>query len=259
MNLAALWRLPVLFCCENNRYAMGTALDRYESETDLALKAASYEMTSWSVDGMDVVAVEDASRRAVAEVRDGDRPAFLELRTYRFRAHSMYDPDLYRAKEEIEPYKQHDPIPALIDRLQGTGLLGEHDIAELEQSVAQEIEAAIAFAEVHVRAHRRSRAVRLLGGRGAMSVTPAQTITYRDAMREAIREALLADDRVFLHVPVGTVALMCGRPEARLSSRPQPRPRPRSFRLRFRLRPRWLRLCPRWLRLGPWSPFPSSP
>ena len=92
-----------------------------------------------------------------------------------------------------------------------------------------------------------------------MSVTPAQTITYRDAMREAIREALLADDRVFLHVPVGTVALMCGRPEARLSSRPQPRPRPRSFRLRFRLRPRWLRLCPRWLRLGPWSPFPSSP
>ena len=147
MNLAALWRLPVLFCCENNRYAMGTALERYESETDLALKAASDEMTSWSVDGMDVIAVEDASRRAVAEVRDGGRPAFLELRTYRFRAHSMYDPDLYRAKEEIERYKQHDPIPALIERLESAGLLGVHDIEELEQGVADEIEAAIAFAE----------------------------------------------------------------------------------------------------------------
>ena len=110
MNLAAVWSLPVLFCCENNLYAMGTAIERYESETDLALKAASYEMTAWSVDGMDVLAVEDAARKAAAEVRDGSRPCFLELRTYRFRAHSMYDPDLYRTKEEIERWKQHDPI-----------------------------------------------------------------------------------------------------------------------------------------------------
>jgi pyruvate dehydrogenase E1 component alpha subunit len=147
MNLAALWSLPVLFLCENNRYAMGTAIERYESETDLALKAASYEMTAWSVDGMDVLAVEDATRRAAAEVRDGDQPCFLELRTYRFRAHSMYDPDLYRTKEEIERWKQHDPIPALTARLQADGLLTDEDVEQLEQEIATEIEDAIAFAE----------------------------------------------------------------------------------------------------------------
>jgi len=147
MNLAALWSLPVLFLCENNLYAMGTAIERYESETDLALKAASYEMTAWSADGMDVIAVEEAARRAAAEVRDGDRPCFLELRTYRFRAHSMYDPDLYRAKEEIERYKQHDPIPALIERLQAAELIADQDVEDLEQAIAQELEAAIEFAE----------------------------------------------------------------------------------------------------------------
>jgi pyruvate dehydrogenase E1 component alpha subunit len=146
MNLAALWRLPVLFCCENNRYAMGTRIDRYESETDLALKAASYEMPAWSVDGMDVLAVEDAAHRAVAEVR-GESPCFLELRTYRFRAHSMYDPDIYRSKEEIAGWKEHDPITALTGQLQAGGLLAAGDLDELEHSVSEEIAAAIAFAE----------------------------------------------------------------------------------------------------------------
>jgi pyruvate dehydrogenase E1 component alpha subunit len=147
MNLAALWRLPVLFCCENNLYAMGTSIDRYESETDLALKAASYEMPAWAVDGMDVLAVEDAARKAAAEVRLGGGPCFLELRTYRFRAHSMYDPDLYRAKEEIERWRQHDPIAALTGRLEAQGLLAAEDLEGMEGSVAEEIEAAIAFAE----------------------------------------------------------------------------------------------------------------
>ena len=147
MNMASLWSLPVLFLCENNRYAMGTAIERYESETDLALKAASYEMTAWSADGMDVLAVEDAVRRAAAEVRDGDRPCFLELRTYRFRAHSMYDPDLYRSKQEIERWKQHDPIPALTDRLKAAGILSDDDVEQLEQAIEHEIEGAIEFAE----------------------------------------------------------------------------------------------------------------
>ncbi len=147
MNLAALWDLPVLFLCENNLYAMGTRIDRYESQTDLALKAASYEMAAWPVDGMDVLAVEEAARRAVVEIRDGSRPCFLELQTYRFRAHSMYDPDLYRSKEEIERYKQHDPIPALVERLRAAELVVEEDVEELELSVAEEIEGAIAFAE----------------------------------------------------------------------------------------------------------------
>ncbi len=147
MNLAALWQLPVLFCCENNLYAMGTAIERYESETNLALKAASYEMTAWSVDGMDVLAVEEAAHRAAAEVRDGGRPCFLECKTYRFRAHSMYDPDLYRSKEEIERWKQHDPIPALIEQLTSAELIGEDDVQDLEREVAGEVQTAIEFAE----------------------------------------------------------------------------------------------------------------
>ena len=102
MNLAALWQLPVLFCCENNLYAMGTALERSESETDLALKAASYEVPAWAVDGMDVVAVQEAAAHAAEAVRNGGGPHFLELRTYRFRAHSMYDPELYRTRDEID-------------------------------------------------------------------------------------------------------------------------------------------------------------
>ncbi len=146
MNLAAVWQLPVLFCCENNLYAMGTAIERYESEADLALKASGYEMASWSADGMDVLAVEEAAHRAAAEVRGG-RPCFLELKTYRFRAHSMYDPDLYRAKEEIERWKQHDPITGLRAHLQDAGLVDDEDVEAMEHSIAHEIEEAIAFAE----------------------------------------------------------------------------------------------------------------
>jgi pyruvate dehydrogenase E1 component alpha subunit len=147
MNLAALWRLPVLFCCENNLYAMGTALDRSESETDLALKAASYEMPAWAVDGMDVLAVEAAARRAALEVRAGGGPAFLELRTYRFRAHSMYDPDRYRPKEEIDRWRQRDPIAVLDTALRDGGLLTDADTEQIEADVAAEIDAAVAAAE----------------------------------------------------------------------------------------------------------------
>jgi pyruvate dehydrogenase E1 component alpha subunit len=147
MNLAALWRLPVLFCCENNLYAMGTALGRSESETDLCLKASSYEVAAWPVDGMDVLAVEEAARRAALAVRGGDGPVFLEFRTYRFRAHSMYDPQLYRSKEEVEVWKQRDPIPGLERRLIEAGLLADADRARIEREIAAEIDDAVAFAE----------------------------------------------------------------------------------------------------------------
>jgi len=147
MNLAALWELPVLFVCENNLYAMGTALERSESETDLALKAAAYELPAWHADGMDVLAVEEAARRASESVRAGGGPRFLELRTYRFRAHSMYDPELYRDKDEVERWKAHDPISGLIERMTASGLLGEGDVDELEREIAAELEAAVAFAE----------------------------------------------------------------------------------------------------------------
>jgi pyruvate dehydrogenase E1 component alpha subunit len=147
MNLAALWKLPVLFLCENNLYAMGTALKRSESETDLSLKATSYEMPAWPVDGMDVVACEDAARRAVAAVRSGGGPYFLEFRTYRFRAHSMFDPQLYRTKQEVEEWKTRDPIVTFQARLQEQGLASDEDLKAIEEDVAAEIAKAIEFAE----------------------------------------------------------------------------------------------------------------
>jgi pyruvate dehydrogenase E1 component alpha subunit len=147
MNLAALWELPVLFCCENNRYAMGTALDRSEAETDLALRAGSYGVPAWSVDGMDVEAVEESARRAVLDVREGGRPCYIELRTYRFRAHSMYDPELYRDKAEVAQWKEHDPIRLLTERLMAAGVLDDVALASIGADVVAEVEAAIAFAE----------------------------------------------------------------------------------------------------------------
>jgi pyruvate dehydrogenase E1 component alpha subunit len=147
MNLAALWRLPVLFCCENNLYAMGTALARSESETDICLKAAAFEIPAWPVDGMDVLAVEDATKRAAMAVRAGGGPHFLEYRTYRFRAHSMYDPELYRDKQEVEEWKKRDPIANLIERLKRQDLWRDDEWARIDAEVAAEIEKSIEFAE----------------------------------------------------------------------------------------------------------------
>jgi len=147
MNLSALWKLPVLFCCENNLYAMGTALKRSESETDLCLKATSYEIPAWPVDGMDVIACESAARRAALAVRSGEGPCFLEFRTYRFRAHSMFDPQLYREKQEVEEWKKRDPIALFQRRLQETGVLGETDAKQIEDTVAAEVNQAVEFAE----------------------------------------------------------------------------------------------------------------
>jgi pyruvate dehydrogenase E1 component alpha subunit len=147
MNLAALWRLPVLFLCENNRYAMGTAVERHQAQLDLVLKARGYAVAAESVDGMDVLAVEAAARRAAEYVRGGEGPFLLEARTYRFRAHSAYDPELYRSKEEVERWKQRDPIPALEARLREARLMGPADRDELEAAAAREVEEAVAFAE----------------------------------------------------------------------------------------------------------------
>jgi pyruvate dehydrogenase E1 component alpha subunit/2-oxoisovalerate dehydrogenase E1 component len=147
MNLAALWKLPVLFVCENNRYAMGTRLDISHSQTDLAKKAASYAVSAGAVDGMDVLAVEEAAKSAVEQVRSGTGPYFLECRTYRFRAHSMYDPELYRDKEEVEEWKKRDPIPALIASLQEDGKKADAEVSQMERDIAKQIEDAIVFAE----------------------------------------------------------------------------------------------------------------
>jgi pyruvate dehydrogenase E1 component alpha subunit len=146
MNLAALWRLPVLFCCENNLYAMGTALEVSEAETNLATRAGAYGTPAWTVDGMDVHAVRDAADRAVAAIRGGSGPIFLELRTYRFRAHSMYDPERYRSKDEVEAWRARDPITLLRARLEAEGPLDDA-IAVIEAEIRDEIDAAVAFAE----------------------------------------------------------------------------------------------------------------
>ena len=147
MNLAALWNLPVLFCCENNLYAMGTALVRSESQTDIALKAAAYEIPAWSVDGMDALAVRDAAARAVDAVRGGSGPHFLELRTYRFRAHSMYDPERYRSKAEVARWVERDPIEALRGALEASGELSDVEWKRVQEVVDDEVVASVAFAE----------------------------------------------------------------------------------------------------------------
>jgi TPP-dependent pyruvate/acetoin dehydrogenase alpha subunit len=147
MNMAVLWQLPVLFICENNLYAMGTALKYAQSVLDLSKKAASYGMPAARVDGMDVLAVEEAAKKAAAAVRAGEGPYFLECRTYRFRGHSAFDTELYRTKDEVEVWKERDPISLLSQYLMAQGLLGPEDMEEIEQQIAAEIEEAVAFAE----------------------------------------------------------------------------------------------------------------
>jgi len=147
MNLAALWDLPVLFCCENNRYAMGTPLAVTHAATDLALRASTYGMPAWPVDGMDVLAVESAAQRAIESIRGGGGPAFLELQTYRFRAHSMYDPDLYRTKDEVARWRSRDPITTLTDLLVAEGQLSDSALTEIDAEVAAVLSKAIEYAE----------------------------------------------------------------------------------------------------------------
>jgi 2-oxoisovalerate dehydrogenase E1 component len=147
MNLAALWALPVLFVCENNLYAMGTALPRHQANPDIAGRAATYGMPAEAVDGMDVVAVEAAARRAVAAMRAEPGPRFLECRTYRFRAHSMFDAELYRDKAEVREWRKRDPVARFREWLVSNNLLHEEEIAALEAEVEQEVANAVAAAE----------------------------------------------------------------------------------------------------------------
>ena len=147
MNLAALWKLPVAFFCENNFYAMGTALARSESQTDLCVKAAAFRMPVLKVDGMDVVAVFEAAKEAADRVRRGDGPCFVEFQTYRYRAHSMFDPDLYRDKAEVEEWKQRGPIHNLTNRLKVEGKLSEEAFLAIDAAAQREVEDAVGFAE----------------------------------------------------------------------------------------------------------------
>lgn len=147
LNLAALWKLPVLFLCENNRYAMGTALERHAANPRLVDLPLAHGIPAEQIDGMDVLAVEEATRRVANAVRAGDGPRFLELLTYRFRAHSMYDAEKYRDKAEVTEWRKRDPIDSFIARLRENHFLDEHELLAIEQDVAVEVSAAVREAE----------------------------------------------------------------------------------------------------------------
>ena len=147
LNLAALWGLPVLFICENNLYGMGTSLALAESETDIERKAECYKIASEGVDGMDVVAIEAAARRAIHSVRESGKPYFLECRTYRLRAHSMYDAQLYRDKAEVEGWRHKEPIVRFQGWLEANRMIHPSDLARIDAEVDAEIVEAVAFAE----------------------------------------------------------------------------------------------------------------
>jgi pyruvate dehydrogenase E1 component alpha subunit len=147
LNLAALWRLPVLFVCENNLYAMGTALALTESETDIQRKASCYRIASEAVDGMDVIAVEAAARRATQAIRESGAPYFLECRTYRLRAHSMFDAQLYRDKTEVEAWRRMEPIVRFQGWLESNRIIRPEEVDQIHKDISAEIDEAVAFAE----------------------------------------------------------------------------------------------------------------
>ncbi|GAB3231631.1 pyruvate dehydrogenase (acetyl-transferring) E1 component subunit alpha [Mycolicibacterium hippocampi] len=147
LNMAELWQLPVLFCCENNRYAMGTALELEQSQPDLTVKAASYRIPTLAVDGMDVVACHEAARQGADHIRNSGGPFFIEFRTYRFRAHSMFDPELYRDKAEVEVWRHRDPIAAFSGKCLSEDTLSAEDVAAIEAEADREVAEAVAFAE----------------------------------------------------------------------------------------------------------------
>lgn len=203
MNLAALWGLPVLFVCENNGYAMGTALGRSESETDISAKAAAYGVAAEVVDGMDVVAVETAARRALADIRETGKPVFLECRTYRFRAHSMFDAQLYRDKAEVEDWRKRGPIVRFRGWLLETGLIHEEEVDGIEAEIRAEIAEAVQFAEDGSWEPLEDLTRHVLGpqpGPVAPAAAGGETtvVSYREAVREALRDAMTRDERVFL-------------------------------------------------------------
>lgn len=147
LNMAQLWKLPCIYICENNQYGMGTSLDRAMSLRDISKKAGAYEMTSEFVDGMDVLAVREATLRAVERARKDYLPTLLEVRTYRFMGHSMSDPGSYRTRAEIEKHQERDPVKLFSSSLKEEGIIDDARIAEIEKSVLKEVERAIRFAE----------------------------------------------------------------------------------------------------------------
>src|SRR6266550_1952976 len=147
LNMAQLWKLPCIYICENNQYGMGTSLQRAMSFQDIAEKACAYEIVSEFVDGMDVLAVREATERAVQRARKDYLPTLLEVRTYRFMGHSMSDPGNYRTRAEIEKYQERDPIKLFSASLKEEGIIDDKTIEQMEQQIREEVEHAVRFAD----------------------------------------------------------------------------------------------------------------
>jgi len=146
INMAAIWKLPVIFVCENNLYAMGTRQSRVMLIENIADRAASYGIPGVTVDGNDVLAVYEAAREAVERARGGEGPTLIECKTYRHKGHSRVDPAKYRPKEEVEEWLRKDPIKRLREKLLQTNVLAEEEIQRVEEEVSAEIEEAVKFA-----------------------------------------------------------------------------------------------------------------
>jgi transketolase len=147
MNLAALWKLPVFFLVENNLYGMGTAVERHSAQTDLSKKAEGYGIPGTRVDGMDVIAVREGVEAGLRAAREDERPTLLEAFTYRYRGHSAADPEVYREREEVEEWREKDPIETFAKRCIEAGVLGEREVKQAREAADETVEAAVEFAD----------------------------------------------------------------------------------------------------------------
>jgi pyruvate dehydrogenase E1 component alpha subunit len=146
-NIAMTWKLPVIFICENNNYAMGTSVERTSNVVDIYKLADAYEMPGDSVDGMSPESVHEAVARAVKRAREGGGPTLLEIKTYRYKGHSISDPQKYRTKEEVEEYKQRDPIEQVLKTIQSNKLATAEEIGAIDKRVNETVTASVKFAE----------------------------------------------------------------------------------------------------------------
>jgi pyruvate dehydrogenase E1 component beta subunit/2-oxoisovalerate dehydrogenase E1 component len=204
MNLAALWQLPIVFICENNYYAMGTPLKVEHAQPEIFRKAEAIGVASERVDGMSVIQVEAAARKALDATRAGEGPRLIECDTYRFRAHSLFDPQLYRDQAEVEEWKKKDPINRLAAWMEQTSLIHKDERDAMEASIAEEVEQAVQFAEAADWEHEDSLFEHLSLPLPTPLAPPPEVETeatetnLREAFHRGLEEALAHDDRVFL-------------------------------------------------------------
>jgi len=204
LNLAALWQLPVLFICENNHYAMGTALELAHAEIRIHHKAEAIGVPAEQIDGMSVVQVEAAARAALDAVRAGKGPRFIECDTYRFRAHSMFDPQLYRDQQEVEEWKKRDPINRLAGWMTNTGMLRAGELETMESEIVAEVEQAVQFAEAAEWEPEAELYDHVLAPAPARLEPPpapeseSTEVSLREAFHRGLEEALQHDERVFV-------------------------------------------------------------